>query len=464
MQVVDEVVILLSQALFFSFGWFFFRRKLFKDYEVKNMVVQILFASIFTLSCTMFELIIFEIVNFLDKSLRAFNFKMNLYAMLLNIIFILPFYQFYLLLRNYGADLRKAIFFAAVLLFVFVYSLFRIGDNFPVLPTSEASQTYFGYISKEVAISRVGVVGVTVMAILSGFGAVNCPYTYLSIFLRKVSKSDIDRYVRQYCKLLDTIATKKRRLALAHYEKRKRSSNHENSSGGFFSRLFRRDQHKENAELENEINALEEVARGKFLDINDIVQEQARVTFSKTWKGKFFNLMGYFFSGYCIYKLFMSSINIIFDRKVTTDPVSRGIALAANLVTDLDRTFWAQNISFWLVGIMIIASIRGFLAQLMKAFYEYSNVDSSNNIILLLAQVMGMYFVSSVLLIRMSMPLEYRSLIMEVVGPIDFTFYHRWFDGIFIPSALVTMLVFFFSKSTQTKLYDDEKDLFKSHK
>jgi len=69
MQAVDEVVILLSQALFFLFGWFFFRRKLFKDYEVKNIVVQVLFASIFTLSCTMFELIIFEIVNFLDKRL-----------------------------------------------------------------------------------------------------------------------------------------------------------------------------------------------------------------------------------------------------------------------------------------------------------------------------------------------------------------------------------------------------------
>ena len=60
------------------------------------------------------------------------------------------------------------------------------------------------------------------------------------------------------------------------------------------------------------------------------------------------------------------------------------------------------------LGIIIITSIRGLLLTLTKFFYAISSSKSANIIVLLFAQIKGMYFVASVLLMRMNMPLQYR--------------------------------------------------------
>lgn len=62
--------------------------------------------------------------------------------------------------------------------------------------------------------SRIGVIGVTVMAILSGFGAVNYPYTSMTYFIRPVSQADVLTLERRLLLTMDMILAKKKRIAI----------------------------------------------------------------------------------------------------------------------------------------------------------------------------------------------------------------------------------------------------------
>jgi hypothetical protein len=53
------------------------------------------------------------------------------------------------------------------------------------------------------------------------------------------------------------------------------------------------------------------------------VRLQEATKFSVTWKGRMYNILGYAFSAYCLYRMTMSTINIVFDRDPTKDPVTR---------------------------------------------------------------------------------------------------------------------------------------------
>lgn len=55
--------------------------------------------------------------------------------------------------------------------------------------------------------------------------------------------------------------------------------------------------------VKKEVLALEEMARQLFLEIVDLNSTVDRINFSKTFMGKYFNFVGFFFANYCAFKI-----------------------------------------------------------------------------------------------------------------------------------------------------------------
>ncbi|KAI8040044.1 Golgi pH regulator [Drosophila gunungcola] len=439
----DCVIVFVSQMVFFAGGWLFFNKELFKHYEIRHISVQLIFSSTFALSITMFELIIFEIIGVLESSSRYFHWRLGLTLLLFMTTAVIPIYICYSVIHSISIFSDRWVrILTTFCWFVFLYGLWRIGEPFPLLSASH------GIFTIEQGVSRISVIGVTVMAILSGFGAVNYPYTSMAYFIKPVSRNDIICFERRLALTVDMLTAKKRRISLAVYNHNKLHPAKPRIWDMLTSAVQRNTSNGEDInQLKQEVYGLEELLRSVFLELSSLKNMEERQRWSQTLKGKYFNVLGHFFSVYCVYKIFMCCINIIFDRVGRKDPVTRGLEIAIHWCGfDIDFAFWNQHISFLLVGCIVVTSIRGLLLTLTKFFYRISSSKSSNIIVLILGQIMGMYFCSSVLLMRMNMPAEYRVIITEVLGNLHFNFYHRWFDVIFLVSALTTIIVLYLSR------------------
>ena len=256
---------------------------------------------------------------------------------------------------------------------------------------------FINYLPSARPLPKVALAGVFISAALSGFGAVSAPYANLSVFSFKVTKEDV--------------ALLKRKLDLIEPD------------SPFYADL--------SAEL-----ALASELRAK-----------------RKRMGRVRNFLGYAFSAYCVYKVAMSIINVAFSRDPKRDPVTLAltIALAVFSSGSIDAAFWAQAISFCLVGVLVFNSVRGFFGTVLKVLRKVKEVDRGT-LILTIAQVMGMHFCASLLLMRMSVPEQYRDKLTEALGDIAFNSYHRWFDRIFLVSSAFSggMLCFFHQISSMS--------------
>ena len=444
-MLVDTAIVLGSCVTFFAFAHWFFKELLFPDHEFKSAKIQLLFSVTFMISCSMFELLVFEIAGLLDPATRWYNWKVNLYLAYALLIFVVPFYFFYTLFVDSGVVApRHARGGAAALLTLYVYFFFStVGSH------SEGESWFM----LEHGISRIGVVGVTAMAVLSGFGAVNCPYEYMGYGRTRTTAAEVASAERRLLQTLDIIVSKQKRMATEKGSARRRQASAADGGGGgsIFSSFFGGAGAEAAASsslmqgLRVEVSALEGLCREMFLEIHEMRGNQQREKLATTLRGRVLNVLGHFLSLCCVYKVLMATVNLVFSRDPKKDPATamleRVLFVMPSLGRQFDIDFWSQAISFTLVGVLVFSQTRNFLQTVMKVLYFYSSSVSVNSQALLLAQVMGMYFVSSVLLLRMNLPEQYRASISKVLGDIKFNYFHRHFDLVFLATACATFLV-----------------------
>ncbi|KAJ1343254.1 hypothetical protein BSLG_002280 [Batrachochytrium salamandrivorans] len=328
-----------------------------------KLPTRLLFALMFSNSCALLLLVVLEVADSFPVDARLFFWKLNLNASLLNVLVLLPIYQ----------------------ILVFVSE-----SNYQMLRRNALPLTAIGYCWNYIPylIGRVGVVGVTLMALLSGFGAVNSPYSNLSIFLRTVSEDDIRKAESSLAQTVEITFDKKRRLMHAEIAHNARPSS--DASKGFLSNMFSSVTSSfsqfgySGKSVMKEVDAQEMLLGRLFMDLDELQMDRAM-------------------------------INIVLNRQGETDPITRTLDVLVHYAgVEIDAKLWAKDISFALLGVLVVVSVRGLLLQFAKVSVVFSSSISQQSIILFMAHTMGFYFLSVVLMLRINLPIQHRYVFLMI--------------------------------------------------
>ncbi|KAG9026430.1 hypothetical protein FS837_004619, partial [Tulasnella sp. UAMH 9824] len=439
------------------------------------------FAVCFSESCTLFLMVLAQAAHLLSPTARRLNWDISLTILIGLILLIIPLFQCaFLTYRSSGLpespfkNWRRALILLAPYA-IYIFTVYRI-------PVPEALSSS-GLVST--SLSRLTVIGVLILGLISGYGCVSTA----SMFFRDIARSDLAEPTKQELVQAEQSLFRVRSDLLERKrEMQKRASQVEaaaasSESTGWFGRIsFWKGTDAELTSLQREAQGLEVLEREMEKELKELHARKARIEFSKTLKGKAWKWIGWAFGLYCAFRVFSSLINIILPQRQSTAGSTRTPDLIALWLMYLlsfvplpsslaflqhaspERIAAAsRQISLVLVGCIVLVSVRGVLRGVGSVLRMISGNGSgqsgagsprpgasgsgssrrsllANIMLLVLAQLMGVYLLSTLIQLRNSFPPDIDSSIdksdMSLFASLpSYEVFNSWFDWAFVTSA-----------------------------
>ncbi|KIK02881.1 hypothetical protein K443DRAFT_96034 [Laccaria amethystina LaAM-08-1] len=368
-----------------------------------STVSRVIFSWLFAESCTMFFLLMLQGLDILSPRTRLLNWRFSLFFLMATILVIIPLSVSLLLaLGAGGGDSRscfKSLLGPRVVFSLVPVVLYLFALSYIPLPEALSSSDIM-----TAALSRLIVLGTIILGLLSGFGAISSSWQYLPFLSRAQSvpgNQDVDASEYALASIRNDLRTRR-----AEAERRAESK----VEGSWFSRVGT--SFRGGDSLTQELLGLEALEYQMSRKTESLRQRRDAAKYSKTFRGKVFNVAAHIFAVYCVVRFISSLYNITFlptrrSSSTTTYPDLITDLLAHILSSEIkleDVASLSRQISLALVGVIILTSIRLVLRGVTRALRVTSRNLGASLMLLVLAQLMGIYLLSTVVQMRSSFP------------------------------------------------------------
>ncbi|TFK90899.1 hypothetical protein K466DRAFT_596556 [Polyporus arcularius HHB13444] len=425
-----------------------------------------LFSLCFSESCTLFFLLICQALELFHPRVRLFNWKVSLCILIIAIVLVIPLsYSIVLSYRSTPPGIpssRQRTVSMSLLLYLIPNFLFLLALSYVPLPPHMPAHNVMAS-----TLSRLTVIGIVILGALSGFGAIDTAWDFFPVFSGNSRTRPTDEEVRTaeagLQRVREDLTRRQKELQTLEASKKDDAQ----SSNWLYRALPTFQGSSEASSLAQEVAGLQALEYEMSRNLDVLKQQQAGAKFSKTVAGRLFNSGGRLFAVYCVYRIFSSIVSLILPRPPPSAPGESASTSAdvvsfvlAYMVSFLPFVHLPQDkvavisrqISLALVGVIILSSIRRVLRGVASVLRVSSRSLGASLMLLTLAQVMGIYLLSTLIQLRTSFPpppthpdTDPDAGIVNLFSTLpEYQFFGSLFDGAFLLAAGVSAAVRWF--------------------